>query len=48
MVEAIVSGSTAGGYFGRVPGRVAGAEVALVFPAVRGLSLEEYLVDLIM
>ncbi len=48
MVGAIVPGSTAGGYCGRVPGGVAGAEVALVFSAVGGLSLEEQLVDLML
>ncbi len=48
MVRAIVLGSTTGGYCRRVPGRVAGAEVALVFPAMRGLPLEKYLVDLML
>ncbi len=48
MVGAIVPGSTTGGYCGRVPGRVAGVEVALVFPSMGGLSLEEYLVDLML
>ena len=48
MVGAVVLGSAAGGYCGRVPGRVAGGELALVFPAVGGLPLEEYLVKLML
>ncbi len=48
MVGAIVPGSTADGYCGRVPGRVAELEVALGFSTVGGLPLEEYLVNLML